>query len=322
MIARIATLAAAAAVFGAAQAQTNWDMPTPYSEGEFHTRNVKAFAEDVNKATGGKLDISVHSNGTLIKHPDILRAVSTGQVSIAEFLLGQFSNEDPVFAADNVPFVAPGYEAAFKFYQAQKPVLEKKLQGRGLRLLYAVAWPGQGIYTKDPLKSVADLKGTKMRTYSPLTARLAELLGASPTVVQVPEVPQMFATGAMQAMVTSSATGTATKAWEFVKNYTKTNAWNPKNVVVVNQRAFSRLPKEQQNALTKAAAAAEPRGWEMSKAREKEGDETLAKNGVSVSEPTPELKAALAKIGEQMAAEWEKSAGADGQAILKAYRGK
>jgi TRAP-type C4-dicarboxylate transport system substrate-binding protein len=322
MIARIATLAAAAAVFGAAQAQTKWDMPTPYSEGEFHTRNVKAFAEDVNKATGGKLDISVHSNGTLIKHPDILRAVSTGQVSIAEFLLGQFSNEDPVFAADNVPFVAPGYDAAFKFYQAQKPVLEKKLQGRGLRLLYAVAWPGQGIYTRDPLKSVADLKGTKMRTYSPLTARLAELLGASPTVVQVPEVPQMFATGAMQAMVTSSATGTATKAWEFVKNYTKTNAWNPKNVVVVNQRAFSRLPKEQQNALTKAAAAAEPRGWEMSKAREREGDETLAKNGVSVSEPTPELKAALAKIGEQMAAEWEKSAGADGQAILKAYRSK
>jgi len=322
MIARIAVLAAAAVACGAAHAQTKWDMPTPYSDGEFHTRNVRAFAEDVKKATGGKLDINVHSNGSLIKHPDILRAVSTGQVSIAEFLLGQFSNEDPVFAADNVPFVAPGYDAAFKFYQAQKPVLEKKLQGRGLRLLYAVAWPGQGIYTRDPLKSVADLKGTKMRTYSPLTARLAELLGASPTVVQVPEVPQMFATGAMQAMVTSSATGTATKAWEFVKNYTKTNAWNPKNVVVVNERAFSRLPKEEQNALAKAGAAAEPRGWEMSKAREKEGDETLAKNGVSVTEHTPELKAALAKIGDQMAAEWEKSAGADGQAILKAYRSK
>jgi TRAP-type C4-dicarboxylate transport system substrate-binding protein len=322
MIGRIAALAAAAAAFGAAHAQTKWDMPTPYSDGEFHTRNVRAFAEDVKQATGGKLDINVHSNGSLIKHPDILRAVSTGQVSIAEFLLGQFSNEDPVFAADNVPFVAPGYDAAFKFYQAQKPVLEKKLQGRGMRLLYAVAWPGQGIYTRDPLKSVSDLKGTKMRTYSPLTARLAELLGASPVVVQVPEVPQMFATGAMQAMVTSSATGTATKAWEFVKNYTKTNAWNPKNVVVVNERAFNRLPKEEQNAITKAAASAEPRGWEMSKAREKEGDETLVKNGVSVSEPTAELKAALAKIGEQMAAEWEKSAGADGQAILKAYRSK
>jgi TRAP-type transport system periplasmic protein len=309
-------------VFGTAQAQTKWDMPTPYSDGEFHTRNVKQFVEEVKKNTGGALDITVHSNGSLIKHPDILRAVSTGQVNIAEFLLGQFGNEDPVFAADNVPFVAPGYDSAFKFYQAQKPVLEKKLQGRGLKLLYAVSWPGQGIYTRDPVKSVSDFKGLKMRTYSPLTSRLAELLGASPTIAQVPEVPQMFATGAMHAMVTSSATGTATKAWEFVKNYYKTNAWNPKNVVVVNERGFARLPKPQQDGLVKAAAAAEPRGWEMSKARERDADELLAKNGISVQEPSPELKAALTKIGEQMAAEWEKTAGADGQAILKAYKSR
>ncbi|HWI38369.1 MAG TPA: TRAP transporter substrate-binding protein [Burkholderiales bacterium] len=313
---------AATALCATAQAQTKWDMPTPYSDGEFHTRNVRAFVEDVKKNTNGQLDITVHSNNSLIKHPDMLRAVSTGQVNIAEFLLGQFANEDPVFAADNVPFVAPGYDNAMKFYQAQKPVLEKKLQGRGLKLLYAVAWPGQGIYTKDPLKSVDDLKGQKMRTYSPLTSRLAELLGCTSVQVQVTDVPQMFATGAMQAMVTSSATGTATKAWEFVKNYTKTNAWNPKNVVVVNQRAFSRLPKAQQDALVKAAAAAEPRGWEMSKAREKEGDEALAKNGVTVVDASPQLRSALSKIGEQMAAEWQKSAGADGQAILKAYKSK
>jgi TRAP-type C4-dicarboxylate transport system substrate-binding protein len=153
-----------------------------------------------------------------------------------------------------------------------------------------------------------------------MTARLAELLGASPTVVQVPEVPQMFATGAIQAMITSSATGTSTKAWEFVKNYYTTSAMHPKNVVVVNQRGFSRLPKDQQDALMKAGASAEKRGWDMSKAREKEGNETLAKNGMSVRDPDPAMKAAFAKIGQQMAQEWEKAAGADGQAILKAYR--
>jgi len=319
---RLVIFAAAALAVGSAQAQTKWDMPTPYSDGEFHTRNVKAFVEDVQKATGGKLAIQVHSNGSLIKHPDILRAVSTGQVNIAEFLLGQFGNEDPVFAADNVPFVAAGYDNAWKFYQAQKPALQKSLQKRGMRLLYSVAWPGQGFYTKEPLKSVDDLKGTKFRTYSPLTARLAELLGASPTVIQVPEIPQMFATGAVQAMITSSATGTSTKAWEFVKNYYRTSAFHPKNVVVANQRGFARLPKDQQNALVKAAATAEKRGWEMSKAREKEGDETLAKNGMSVREPDAAMKARFQKIGEQMAREWEKSAGAEGQAILKAYRSK
>src|SRR5687768_580374 len=266
----VRSMLAFALAAGTAHAQTKWDMPTPYSDGEFHTRNVKQFVEEAQKAAGGKLEIVVHSNGSLIKHPDILRAVSTGQVNIAEFLLGQFGNEDPVFAADNVPFVAAGYDNAWKFYQAQKPMLEKSLQKRGLQLLYSVAWPGQGFYTKEPLKSIDDLKGTKFRTYSPLTARLAELLGASPTVIQVPEVPQMFATGAVHAMITSSATGTSTKAWEFVKNYYNTSAMHPKNVVVANQRAYARLPKEQQQALAQAGAAAEKRGWEMSKARERE----------------------------------------------------
>src|SRR5947207_579987 len=257
---RTLVAAAALAVCALASAQTKWDMPTPYSDGEFHTRNVRQFVEDVKKATEGKLDINVHSNGSLIKHPDILRAVSTGQVNIAEFLLSQVGNEDPVFEADNIPFVAAGYDAAWKFYQAQKPYLDKHLASRGLKLLYSVAWPGQGIYSKEPLKSVADLKGTKFRTYSPMTARLAELLGASPTVVQVPEVPQMFATGAIQAMITSSATGTSTKAWEFVKNYYNTSAFHPKNAVVVNTRAVQRLPKDQQKALGDAGAKAESRG--------------------------------------------------------------
>ncbi|HLS85615.1 MAG TPA: TRAP transporter substrate-binding protein [Burkholderiales bacterium] len=316
----LAAATVAMSLGGAAQAQTKWDMPTPYSDGEFHTRNVRAFVEDVRKATGGKLEIQVHSTGSLIKHPDILRAVSTGQVNIGEFLLGQFGNEDPVFAADNVPFVATGYDDAWKFYQAQKPELEKSLKKRGLRLLYSVAWPGQGIYTKEALKSVEDLKGTKFRTYSPMTARIAELLGASPTVIQVPEIPQMFATGAVHAMITSSATGTSSKAWEFVNHYYNVNAFHPKNVVVVNQRAFSRLPKDQQSALTKAAATAEKRGWDMSKERQSEANATLAKNGMQVHEPDARMKAAFAKVGEQILGEWLKSAGEPGKTIIKRYR--
>ena len=306
----------------AAQAQTKWDMPTPYSDGEFHTRNVVLFVDDVNKQTNGALNIVVHSNGALIKHPDILRAVSTGQVNIAEFLLSQFGNEDPVFEADNIPFVAAGYDDAWKFYQAQKSTLEKHLEKRNLKLLYSVAWPGQGIYTKEPLKSVADLKGSKFRTYSPLTARLAELLGASPTVVQVPDVPQMFATGAIQAMITSSATGTATKAWEFVKNYYNTSAFHPKNAVVVNTRSFARLPDVQKKALTDAASKAETRGWAMSKVRQLEANEMLQKNGMTIHEPDAGMKASFGKVGNQILEEWLKKAGADGQAIIKAYRGK
>ncbi|HEV8097029.1 MAG TPA: TRAP transporter substrate-binding protein [Burkholderiales bacterium] len=316
----VAAALAVSALASTALAQTKWDMPTPYSDGEFHTINVRQFAEDVKKATGGQLELNVHSNGSLIKHPDILRAVSTGQVPIAEFLLGQFGNEEPVFNADNVPFLAAGYDNAWKLYQAQKPVLTKKLEGRGLVLLYSVAWPGQGIYSKETLKSVADLKGTKFRTYSPLTARLAELLGASPTVIQVPEVPQAFATGTINAMITSSATGTQTKAWEFVKNYYATNAMHPKNVVVANNRSFQALPPSQKKALMDAAATAEKRGWELSRQREQTANKLLADNGMTVHAPDAAMMGAFGKIGEQMIGEWLKSAGADGDAIVKAYR--
>jgi len=319
---RTIVAAAALALSAGAGAQTKWDMPTPYSDGEFHTRNVRQFVEDVDKATGGKLQIQVHSNGSLIKHPDMLRAVSTGQVNIAEFLLSQFGNEDAMFEADNLPFVAAGYDDALKFYQAQKPVLEKHLAKRSLTLLYSVAWPGQGIYTKEPLKSVADLKGTKFRTYSPLTARLAELLGASPTVVQVPDVPQMFATGGIQAMITSSATGSSTKAWEFVKNYYNTSAFHPKNAVVVNTRALQRLPQDQQKALRDAGTKAESRGWGMSKARQFEANEALQKNGMTIHEPDAAMKSAFQKVGNQILDEWLKKAGPEGQQLIKSYRGK
>ena len=313
---------AALALAGTVQAQTKWDMPTPYSDGEFHTINVRQFAEDLKKASGGQIDINVHSNGSLIKHPDMLRAVSTGQVPIAEFLLGQFGNEEAVFNADNVPFLAAGYDNAWKLYQAQKSILTKKLEGRNLVLLYSVAWPGQGLYTKNPLKSADDFKGVKFRTYSAYTARLAELLGASPTVIQVPEVPQAFATGTISAMITSSATGTATKSWEFVKNYYTTNAMHPKNVVVMHNRTYQALPAAQKKILADASAAAEKRGWDLSRKRESDANKMLADNGMTVHAPDAALMSALGKVGDTIAAEWLKAAGADGEAIVKAYRGK
>jgi uncharacterized caspase-like protein/TRAP-type C4-dicarboxylate transport system substrate-binding protein len=295
-----------------------WDLPSAYSDATFHTQNLAAFAQELGRSGAG-LDISVHSNGSLIRHPDILRAVSTGQVNIAEFLLAQFGAEDPALTADNLPFVAMGYDEAWRFYQAQKPLLEKALHRRGLRLLYAVAWPGQGFYTNAPLRTIDDLKGIRMRTYSPLTARLAELLGAAPTVVPVPEVPRMFSSGALHAMLTSSATGAATRAWEFTKHYYRTNAFHPKNAVVVNERAFQRLPQGKRQALLDAARRAETRGWEMSRSSEQSADAQLRANGMAVHELDEPMRSALRRVGAQMLAEWASAAGPDASAMVAAY---
>ena len=174
----LAGLALAAAAC-AAQAQTKWDLPAAYAATNFHTENLTQFATDVEKATGGKLKITVHANASLFKAPEIKRAVQGGQAQIGEILLANFQNEWQIFGTDGLPFLADSYDASAKLYKAQRPVLEKKLGEQGMLLLYAVPWPPQGIYVKKPITSAADLKGVKWRAYSPATARIAELVGGA-----------------------------------------------------------------------------------------------------------------------------------------------
>jgi TRAP-type C4-dicarboxylate transport system substrate-binding protein len=318
----IKLLAAALAVAGCgvASAQTKWDMPTPYAATNFHTENVMQFAADVDKATGGKVKIQVHPNASLFKANEIKRAVQGGQAQVGEILLSGYSNEDPLFGLDSVPFLATSYGDAAKLWKASRKAVEEKFAKQGMLVLYSVPWPPQGIYSSKPLDSIADMKGLKMRTYNPYTSRIAELAGAQPVTIQAAELAQAFATGAVNANITSGATGYDTKTWEVVKNYYDTQAWLPKNVVFVNKAAFEALDKASQAAVMKAAADAETRGWKTSEEKTSWYTDQLKKNGMNVAPPSAQLKSDFQKIGATMTDEWLKSAGADGKAIVDAYR--
>ena len=315
-------LAATVAALSAtpAQAQTKWDLPAAYPSGNFHTNNLALFAGEVKAATGGKLEITVHPNASLFKAPEIKRAVQGGQAQIGEILLVAYANEWPIFGADGLPFLADSYDSAMKLYRAQKPLLDKKLGEQGMMLLYAVPWPPQGLYTKKPIAAAADLKGVKWRAYSPATARIAELVGAQPVTVQAAEFAQALATGVVESTMTSGATGVDSKLYEHLKYYYDTQAWLPKNAVIVNKAAFAALDKASQDGVLAAAASAETRGWEASR---KVNTDTLAKlaaNGMQVLPPSPQLKADMAKVGETMLKEWADKAGAEGQQLIDAFR--
>jgi len=305
---------------GTSYAETKWDMPTPYGDGVHHTKNVRQFADELNKQTNGELKIVVHSGASLIKHPEIHRAVRTGQVPIGEMFMGLLGNDNPIFKADNIPFLASDFTSAKRLWDATRPSIEKALEKDGLKLLYAVPWPPQGFYTKKPISSAADLAGLKMRAYSPTTSRLAVLLKATPTTVQTPEIPQAFSTGIIDAMVTSPSTGVSSQSWDYISDYTDTQAWIPKNMVIVNMRAFKRLDSEIQDSVMKAAASAEMRGWEMAQAETDTKTATLAENGIKVAKPSSQLKSDLKAIGKTMGDEWAKEAGALGKEILTAYQ--
>jgi TRAP-type C4-dicarboxylate transport system substrate-binding protein len=311
---------AAFALTATASAQTKWDLPAAYAASNFHTENLMQFAADVDKATAGKLKITVHANASLFKAPEIKRAVQGGQAQMGEILMANFQNEWQIFGVDGLPFLADSYDESAKLYKAQKPALDKKLAEQGMMLLYAVPWPPQGIYAKKPIASAADLKGLKWRAYSPATARIAELVGAQPVTVQAAELSQAMATGVIDSYMYSGATGYDTKTYEYIKFWTDTQAWLPKNAVIVNKAAFDALDKPAQAALLKAGADAEARGWALSKAKNGEYLDLLKKNGMTIVAPSPQLTSDMKKVGDTMLAEWLDKAGAEGKALVDAYR--
>ncbi len=305
---------------GTASAQTKWDLPAGYGAANFHTVNLTEFAADVDKATAGKLKITVHANGSLFKAPEIKRAVQGGQAQAGEILLANFQNEWQLFGADGLPFLADSYDESMKLYKVQKPFLEKKLADQGMALLYAVPWPPQGIYVKKPINSAADLKGVKWRAYSPATARIAELVGAQPVTVQAAELSQAMATGVVESYMSSGSTGFDTKTYEHIKYWYDTQAWLPKNAVIVNKAAFDALDAATKQAVMKAAADAEVRGLAASKKTNTDSLDKLKANGMSVVTPSAQLKADMKKVGDVMLKEWLDKAGPEGVALVDAYR--
>ena len=259
---KLALMAAVLSVGTAASAQTKWDLPAAYPATNFHSENLVQFANDVDKASGGKLKITVHANASLFKAPEIKRAVQGGQAQAGEILLVNFQNEAQLFGADGLPFLADSYDSAMKLYQAQKPLLEKKLGEQGMALLYAVAWPPQGIYAKKQLNSAADLKGVKWRAYSPATARIAELVGAQPVTIQASELSQALATGVVESYMSSGSTGVDSKTYEHLKFFFDTQAWLPKNAVIVNKSAFDARDPETKQAALKQDAWPNVAAWE------------------------------------------------------------
>ena len=310
----------AVAFAGAASAQTKWDLPTGYAANSFQTQNVQQFANEVDQLTGGKLKITLHPGASLYKANEIKRAVQTGQVPVAEFILSGAANENPLFGADSIPFLATSYPAARRLYEAAKPAQDKLLASQGMKLLFSVPWPGQSLYSIKAVSTPADLVGTKMRTYNPATARIAQLLKAQPVTIQLAELGQALATGGVQNFLTSSASGVESKLYEQVKYLYPVNAWLPRNATVVSQKAFDALDKPTQDAVLKAAAAAEVRGWATSEKADGEYIKELAAKGMTIAAPSDSIKAALAAIGETMTAEWLKTAGPEGQAVIDAYR--
>ena len=314
----LATSAIALAA-GAASAET-WDMPMAYAASNFHSEVGANFAQCVTDATGGNLEIVTHPSGSLFPGNEIKRAVQTGQANIGERLISAHQNENPLYGVDSIPFLVSSFDEHEKLWEIAGPNVAAALDEENLHYLYSVPWPPQGLYFRDEVNSVADMKGVKFRSYSTATARLAELTGMLPVQIEAAEISQAFATGVADSMVSSGATGYDRKVWEHLNYFYIVDAWLPRNIVFVNKDAWNDLDDATKAAMNDCAAAAKAEGLQRSKDYTQFTLDGLKEGGMTVAPASDTLVEELKVIGATLTEEWLAAAGDEGKAIVDAYK--
>jgi len=302
-----------------AKAQTVLDLATGYPASSFHVQNLLAFADDVSQRTGGQLQVRVHPAGSLVKAPEIRKAVSEGKVAMGEVFGPSLGAVHPVFALDALPFLATNYDSARRLWNVARPLAEKRAAAQGFALLMSVPWPPQGLFAAREIRTVGDFKGLAMRENSPPVKRLAELLGAQPVLVETPDLAAALQANKVQLVFTSAAQGVDTRMWEQLPWFYQANAWLPRNLVLVNTTRLESLPPQQRDALLRASAAAEERGWQMSRENAAQSMAALKAAGMKMGLLDGGTRSRLDRAGGDLTADAMRRADPELLAVLSAY---
>ncbi len=277
-----------------ALAETAWDMSVVWPEGNFHTQNAMAFAEAVKEATAGEVVITVHSGGALgIKGPEGMAAVRDGLVPIADVLLNQQVGEAPILGIETLPFLAPTTQDLALLHKFYRPKLEEVAEGMNQKVLYLAPWPGQAVFSPNAITTLEDLNGLTIRVVDANGTSFFEALGATPIQMPWGEVVPSLAAGTIKGVTTSSSSGVDGAFWEFMTNMNTFNWQASSNMVSVNLDAWNALAPEHQAAIEETAARLEGQFWLNSSAEDAKKLALLAENGITITAPTPELKAQL-----------------------------
>lgn len=318
---RAAALASATlALAGPALAATQWTMASGYPETSFFTKNIRQFIAAVEERTKGELKIDLRSHDSLIKLDNIKRAVQSGQVQIGEIRMGVYGNEQEMFNLDNIPGVVPTFDKSWKLMEAQKPFYDEWFGRNGMRVITYVAWPGQGFFTAEPINSLDDLNGVKLRIYSQQTQVMGEKLGTQAIILPFAEVPQAFATGMIEALWTSAQSGTDVQVWDYLDVFTYTGTMHNKNAVIVNERALRALPDDIRKIVLEEGEAATARGWELAKAASEERENVLKEHGITINQAPQDVLDRIDEIGKEMVADWMTRASDAEKAVYEAYQ--
>lgn len=312
--------AVALAFSGPAAAETSWDLPLAWPDGNFHVENAKTFAKVVGQVTGGDVKINIHPGGSLgFKGPEMLTAVRDGLVPIGDILLIQQSGENRLFGLEAQPYMVKDLSELEILHKHFVPELNKLLAQNNQKLLYIVPWPRQYVYTKVKATGIAGLKGIKIRTYNSSTTDMFNRIGM--TAVQLPwgEVVPALAAGTIDAVTTSASSGVDGKFWEFLKYmYATSHVWSS-NIVSVNLDAWNALPEGHRMAIDRSAKELQGVFWAVSRAEDDIKAGILNSRGVAPGPLNDQMLADMQTKTSAMLDEYIAAAGPAAKTVIDGF---
>ncbi len=280
------------------------------------------FAEKAKQATNGKVEISVQTGGALgYKGPELLKAVRDGLVPVSDILTSGVAGDEPLFGVVTMPFLIQSFEEGKILNDIARPYFDKAAEEKWQqKILYVAPWPTAGLWSKEKVESVAQMKGLKTRTYDKNGALVMEAVGGTPYPLPFSEVYSSLATGVIDSVLTSTPTAVDAKFWEVLKYYEPINVTMATDIVTVNLKAFDALDKETQEALLKVGKEMEADMWSKVAQLDKEKEALCNEKGIVTVKPSKEYLDELAAITKNIREEWLKTAPQEAKEIVEKFQ--
>ncbi|KPH81056.1 TRAP transporter substrate-binding protein [Bosea vaviloviae] len=305
-----------------AGAQTVWEMPTEYPATAIPGEGVATFAAIVNEKAGGRLTIKPSFDAARgIKSAAMIGAVQKGEVAAGDAFAGALGAVDPLFGLSSLPFLATSIADARRLTDLARPAYDKKLASFGQKILYTTPWPASGIWSKDALTAPTALSGLSIRTYDATSTAVMNAAGAKAANLSFADAMPKVKDGSVTAVLSSGDGGAGRNLWDFLPNFAEVNYALPISIATVNLAAYEALPPDLRKVVDDAAAATEQRQWTAIVTRLDENYARMRANKVAILTDVPAgVSQALAAAGKSVVDEWRAKAGAEGAAVLDAYR--
>jgi len=213
-----------------------WLVNSGYPESNHIGQGIVSFSKKVNEATDGKVKFELRPDGQLgYEGSEMLKVVREGTVEASDVLLGSVAGDEPLYGLTTLPSLFQNMEEARILFDIARPYFEKTAEEKwNQKLLYIAPWPLSGFWTKNEVKSLADLKGLKMRSFDEMSTLAVQAVGSTPAPLAFSEVYSGLSTGVIDSVLTSSVSAVDGKFWEVLGYHVPAGVLAGSNALTIN----------------------------------------------------------------------------------------